>query len=251
MSTKKRRERQFLDIVLSADPIAAPSEIIERERPDFVIKYPSETIGVEITQLYRRPTSRGSRLWEGACESVLEAATRWWEWRQLPPVHVSVTFDKDTPFPKSSWAFWGEFLGTLVHDIVPEPGGQSVPGPGPEWLVADVELPVEIKMVMVSHTGSSCSNWTLGTGGAVHPLDISAVQDAIDAKEPLIDVYRIAAPVTWLIIAFDRFRYSSDFGITDSPALDATYTTSMDRIFLVPRGDSEFYELDRRPPDAV
>ena len=255
MSTsKKPRERMWLSTVLSADEINTPREVIDHERPDFLLKYENSVVGVEVTVLHRPDPSRGSRSWEGACESVLKMAEDVWHNRSLPPVHVSVSFNKNSRFPKNRREPWGGRLVELVDKALPEPGCQSVIGVGPPHLIAPIEPPPEVESMIVTRLESivptrvgrkRTSVWTLSTGGALPRLEVSTLREVISKKDRLVPIYRSSADFIWLIIGLDRYRYSSDYTFRDSPALDADYDSRFERVFLVPRGGGKhFFELN-------
>lgn len=163
MRTKtKKVERCFLDLLLSGEGIPKPAAIIPWERPDFLLQYTSEAVGVEVTLLCRTPEQRNSRRWEGACEGVLEAARRVWEGRGLRPVLVSVTFNNNRAmFPKSSWAEWGQRLAAVVGQNLPEPGRHVLLGLGALDHQAALAVPPEVHTIIVHPTVGANSRWTL------------------------------------------------------------------------------------------
>jgi hypothetical protein len=247
----KKFERRFLDILLSGEGIPKPAAFTHRDRPDFLLQYTSGAVGVEVTGLCRPPEQRNSRLWEGACEGVLEAARRVWESRGLRRVLVNVTFNNNRAmFPKSSWAEWGQRLAAVVEQNLPEPGRHVLLGLGDLDQQAALALPPEVHTIFVQPTISANSRWTLATSGAIYPLSHATLQDVIRGKNARVPAYRLVAPTLWLIVAINDFYLSSEFDLeSSSEALDGSFETTFDRVFLVPAGKGVFYELDRYPPE--
>ena len=99
---KKENEQYYLERLLkslsNATEISSTISIEPQERPDFLLIHDSTVIGVEVTQLFHGPLDPGSRQWEGDCLRVLEAAKLAWDSTSLPPLQVSVTFNKDSFF---------------------------------------------------------------------------------------------------------------------------------------------------------
>ena len=94
---KKRIERRSLNLLLFADGFAAPLQVEERERPDFLVCYEDRSVGVEITEVMKNPQMRGSRAWEGNAGAVLVAAESEWESRGLSPVGPARVFGVGFP----------------------------------------------------------------------------------------------------------------------------------------------------------
>ncbi len=148
---RKTIERRFLDTVLSVIDKGFPFEVTDDEEPDFMLRFGADCVGVEVTCLYHPPTSRGSRAWEGACEGVLKAAQELWKTKDLPRVHVSVSFNKDVYFPKHRWAKVAEKLVACVQQALPSVGGGAVVGLGaPPWLAVNVDRPTEVDHIIIS-----------------------------------------------------------------------------------------------------
>lgn len=247
--SKKHSEKQFLKLVLSAEGIPQPISIAESEEPDFLLAYEDHVAGVEVTQLYRPQRDKGSRTWEGACEGVLRYAARHWEKHNLPPLHISVTFNKHCSFPKLSQQNWGESLVSIVRQALPLSRGQAVIGVGPEHLLVPINTPSEFVSIIITQAESQQAWWTLSTGGAISQLSRELVQAAIKKKDALVPKYRLVANVLWLIIGIDKFRYSADYSLSESSIVNEPFPSAFDRVFLVPNATGLFYEL--WPPNSA
>ena len=241
---KKRIERRSLNLLLSADGFAAPLQVEERERPDFLVCYEDRSVGVEITEVMKNPQMRGSRAWEGNAGAVLVAAESEWESRGLSPVSVAVTFDKGATLAKTQRPHLAARIVALVAQVMPLPGQQKVLGIGPEHLRVDAEVPTEVRTIIVGPTESRRSSWTLSTGGSIRPLSRDLLVQAISQKDALVPEYRKAAPELWLVLTCDLYRYSSSFDLSDATALDGAFETAFDRIYFIPIGHSHIFELE-------
>ena len=119
LADKKKRERAFLSKLLAAVELAEQARVAERESPDFLVTTPDRRIGIEVTEIYRDKGDRIDRFWEGACESVIEAAQRCWLEADLPTVHVNIAFATSARFPKSEWSNWGRRVVGMVQAALP------------------------------------------------------------------------------------------------------------------------------------
>jgi hypothetical protein len=245
MNAKKRRERVFLDHLLRALGAPRPSTITPGERPDFHLVYENESVGVEVTQLFRSPTEPGSREWEGTCNAVLEAARRALEAERLPPRHFSVTFDKRRRFRKADYSASGQLLANVARQMIDDPRPNVVAGigAGPYHSIT-VELPAGVQIMIMNETQRDTSWWTPSTGGAVGEIDPKIIAAAIAGKEGSLAAYRQVAPKVWLILGLDDFTYSGMMQVDGAPALDRSFSTAFDRVFLVPRSGPALWELD-------
>lgn len=87
---KKTIERLFLNAVLSVIDKVSRYHVTDGEKPDFVVRFGTTCVGVEVTRLHHPPRSRGPRAWERPCEAVLKAAQGLWETKGLPSVLVNI-----------------------------------------------------------------------------------------------------------------------------------------------------------------
>ena len=97
---KKRQERCFIKQAMQACPSLFPSgELVKCERPDWLLKTGSETIGIEVTQLFQHSQKRGGftpQSYDGDVKKVVCRAKELYHEMGGAPVGVNVnptTFD--------------------------------------------------------------------------------------------------------------------------------------------------------------
>ena len=233
LADKKRRERAYVSKLLEAVGLAEQARVTERESPDFLVTTPDRRIGIEVTEIYRDKGDRKDRRWEGACESVIEAAQHCWLKADLPTVHVSIAFAASARLPKSEWSNWGRRAVEMVQAALPEEGKQSVIGRGPQHLLSALTPPAEIEQIIITrptHQGTE-TFFSHSVSNSIGRLSTDKVQSRINAKNERLTVYEQVAAEWWLIIGYDRLRISSSFTIPDD-ILEHVYESSFDKLFL-------------------
>src|SRR5688572_14815551 len=92
--TKKDVERWQLQRFLAVTAEFLSSEVIDSEEPDFIIRTPARRMGIELTQLFRRPSEGEAPLQEGEAlrRRICELAQNRFELEGGPYHQVYVTF---------------------------------------------------------------------------------------------------------------------------------------------------------------
>jgi hypothetical protein len=85
--TKKQCERFWLDLLLELTGVS-PSEVVERERPDFALTLDGRRIGVEVTDL----CDPQLEMHDSLSTRIIDKASKEFTAAGGPPLDVSVAF---------------------------------------------------------------------------------------------------------------------------------------------------------------
>ena len=126
---KKRQEKCFVEQAMKACPSLFPSgELIKCERPDFLLKTDSETIGIEVTQIFQQKGGKFTpQSYDGDVEKVVCCAKkRYYEMGGVPVnVRVYPTTFEDRKIDKKCMV---ESLACFVKKTLPRrANGQFLP----------------------------------------------------------------------------------------------------------------------------
>lgn len=201
---KKAQERELLERARLVYQGFPGGELIAGEGadgkgPDFV--FPTERLGVEVTQLFREPTGRtvAPRERESFQEDVVRRAQQVHAQRGEPAVHVTVYFSDETINGLNSVA-WS--LADYVRTHAPHPLGADLP---PGFQSVDV-YPAR---------GGEAGRWLgLGSSDAVL-LTRDLVAARVVEKNGRLPMYRAKADTVWLLVAATLMPLSSSFIVPD------------------------------------
>jgi len=205
-------------------------EVQSHERPDFLVRGPGNTIGIELTQLFRpgesgtQPLQEGERLREYVCDT----ARRIYEQAGGVNVDVTVSFSHDTTLRMNRVRAVAEHLSRTVRTLsVPERSHVRI-----EYDCDNRELfPDEIIGIRVANFGPEITTlWRPGEAGFVPDTAADQLQTEITRKAVLYQVYRRACNEAWLVLVADGFSISTMFSLTVA-AQSAVYEGPFERIY--------------------
>lgn len=240
--TKKQIERHHLEGFRTAFSYFPPGEIAPTEEPDFLIHADTGTIGIEITELYRKSTGKvPMQATESTREKILDRARTMYAERGCPIVRVSVRFGDLLGFPTSRIDEVADRIAALVADDVPD-GYDSIEIEN-SW--EDLErFPGELNGLQIRRLhGASRSQWSAPIAEFMPSVTITNIQGTIDEKNQRLASYRRQATEMWLLIVHSLpHRASSMFDIEEA-VLMHRFVTEFDRIFLFNKFDGDVVEL--------
>ena len=239
---KKDRERWFVQHFLRCLPDCPSGELVDHESPDFLIRSPSQTIGLEVRELFHPGEPHGGSIQaqEALRRQVLEACRDLYDRNGGAPAHFSVHFQPRSELHKSqvealAWAIV-ERVGPLrlsTHELVQ---------------LDDYEaLPPEIAAIhCVGLTGEG-SDWSDPGATWVPTLEAMDIAREIAAKEVKLDAYRTSSEEMWLLLAADGLRLSGMIEMSPA-ALSETYATRFSQVWVFQLGDDKVHQLRTSAP---
>jgi hypothetical protein len=229
---KKGRERFHFDIVKQQVEEFPVGDVIEGERPDFVVRGANGTVGFEVTQQYMKAAGGGQslRAQESEKSIVVEMARKLYEQLKLPPLEVHFLFGNSGPFEKSKRELLSTQLARLVQSHIP-PSGTAV-SIGNDFSERS-DMPDEIAYVSIGSFDSVTHNhWSAGDSGFVQEDFIEELQHTIDGKNATIESYCDKCDSCWLIIVADGSGPSSFFQPSEK-TIAHVYDSKFDRTYFV------------------
>ena|SRR5215212_6442586 len=241
---KKQVERYYLDTFRDVCGEFPAGEVIDTEEPDFLIKINDELLGVELTELYRKPTNPGRPMQavENITDAIVQEACSIHHAADGPVLTVRVNFDlssKRVGKPQRS-----ELASKLAAFVLKTP----VEVDSSADLQNDYEdlstFPEEITRIRIQRNRfRSRALWTVPRAAFIPRLDAQLVQHRINEKNQRVSVYRTKSHQVWLLMVHTlHFSLASTFEYS-SEALDHTYESYFDRTFLLNVFDRRLHEL--------
>lgn len=243
--TKKDIERWHLSRFQEAYPDFPSGVVHPDERPDFRVEG-SDTIGIEMTQLFRDAPegTQPMREIEQLRKMITERAAGCFRAAGGPHLDVFVSFSENVRLTRALVPSVAERLAALVQLKLPEPDQYVFIEY--DWLNRDI-VPDEILSVRIarfSHTDRSV--WQPSNGGYIPDIEPGHIQAAIRRKVSNLATYRRTCEEVWLVIVADGFGISSTFSLTDV-AQQHTYSSPFDRTIYFENFSRRAYDLKTQP----
>ena len=234
---KKQRERQYIDALIATLWPSTKVACQPSESPDWLITFPHQLVGVEVTEL---PDSTFRPI-EGREEKVIAKAIEVAEKRNFPPSHVRVGFSRGQSIPHTQVDPLALALAECVQSQYDATQHVQYEVPMKSPLLPYIDL--------VSISSSSVErghNWRDLRANKIRDLEIQAIQSALDSKAEKVSVYKSKCTESWLVIGAEG-SYSSSAFRTGGRAIGARYRTEFNRAFYVNLTGIEVKELTLCP----
>jgi hypothetical protein len=197
-----------------------------REKPDALIASEGGLIGVEVTVLSEETPREAvnTHKWRAEGSRLLEATRRAFEAKNQAQVIVNIAMRSDWKPPNRKAS--AQFALDLAHLV-----DQTLVSP-PAWPrnVEPYELHdphPDVEWIYIARSTSS-SYWAPSIAGETHFASAEDIGHTIARKESLVEIYRQAAPKTWLLIDCDVFGQGVALDVPRSPF---QVPTAFDRVF--------------------
>ncbi|HEY5346478.1 MAG TPA: hypothetical protein VIK62_09060 [Verrucomicrobiae bacterium] len=201
--------------------------IFPDEKPDFLIKDANEIVGVEITGFYRETASKTQRPLqqrEGLRNRIIALAKSIYDGKELPSVYVTIQFDLNFYCGKSEVQRIAERFADLTEQSL------SNLAEGKVWKIYDIQLK-GVHSLSVEKREWQKSDWTAPLVSFLPTANPQQIQEILDEKNILCEVYRKKCNKIWLVIIMDRFK-SSSFSLIPEMVSEHFYTHNFDSAFL-------------------
>lgn len=236
----KEIERFYLQQFLESIQIDV-TQIIDYERPDFLITSKAQTYGVEITNLKQKNNSSiagdNRKIVRNACNIAIK--------NTLEPIDIHVWFyDSKANNVQKYIKDASDYLYSLILDsisIIKKANGHSVEIPCTDNHFSFCQI--------TAHWHSIDGNrwldhhrWETEEPGFVSKNFANFLQAEISKKNRKITEYRKASPICWLIIVVDRSKMDEHF---DYSYMDQTisYQSNFEKTYFFDLCERKIYDL--------
>ena len=263
----KEYEKWLVEQAMQVCPSLFPlGELIEHERPDLLLKAASETIGIEVTQLFQLSQKRGKFTPQGYDSEVAKvvclAKERYREMGGTPVnVHVYPTTFGGGKINKSRMA---DSLACFVKRHYR--AGQTTSFSWRSGIT--VNSHEQCRLVTCNQCIRRCietpegftygsmfppsehlpdDKWWVGSGLVNVPqLNYKDVESTIKQKNEKLAGYRTSTDRVWLLVAIDLFPMSASLEVPRS--VEAwSFSSDFDKVLLYSREDTRVFELGPCP----
>jgi hypothetical protein len=238
---KKELERWQLERFKETCPSFPQGEIIESERPDFLIENSAGKFGIELTQLYRNDsdTALPPQATESLRKQIVDRAHGLYKEAGGPPLWVTVYFSLVSELRKS---LVPELANRIADLVAATPVGID----SRIELEADGDVPdfpdeidsIHIRRLPILTEGF----WNTWSVGFIPTYGPDQLQKIIDKKEKNISSYLDRCEAIWLVIVVGGFAISSTVNFGDD-VYNQSYTSAFDRVFVFENAGEKSFEL--------
>lgn len=240
-SQKKRLERAFAIEFLRLVGVKETIDPLHNESPDVLVRRYSNTLGVEVTQIYTGTNSQGiSRITiEGGWDLVLSHLEQLAKDHQLPGMHADFFFDANYHVPKSNSKAMAHELLKLIENNLPEKESTYRMPHGyyglPKGLLGfSIDRLIDYRPSLFTFADSI---W-------VPYLSEDQIMEVISKKESLRTNYLKNCDEIWLLIVLYGGRASGLVEITES-ITSTMYQYKFDNVFLFDAITERIWKLNR------
>jgi hypothetical protein len=237
---QKRVERYYLDQARKVSSILPLGEVTAAERPDFLIHAEDGVIGIEVTELCdQRPRS-----FAGKQQLVVRRAKqRYIAASGSVPVDVTVAFA-----PQAEGIPGGElivYLAAFVSENRERFLSRTIKEPYFDHSKGFIHIGIHSTLPGEDPTG----RWQGIAAFAKTVAPEELLKEYIAEKNDRVPVYRLSAPVVWLLLVSDQFLGAGELYTRPEDLARWRFDFDFDKVLLLTReiGDegSEVHELQR------
>lgn len=240
-AAKKRLERLRLERFRSQFAAFPAGELIAGEEPDFLVRGPTRTIGIELTELHREVPAgtQAPQAQESLRRRIAERAEALHVARGHPHLHAYIHFS-GVKLSKRGVEPLAQALAGLIAETIPCPA---------ESLRIEVDyanldrLPGEISSITTYNLPGAERSFfsTPGSTWMAH-LQPGDVERALKSKDEKYRTYREKCDEAWLVIGCNGEFMSTWFEGVDAAAA-FELPTPFDRVFVMSYFDQMLVEL--------
>jgi hypothetical protein len=237
VNLKKLRETAYMEEARRASPIFPRGELVPQEKPDFLLRTESGTIGIEITELCREaPRAEGGRL-----SKVADGAKAIYNgMANAQTVDVSAAFSEQAESVRSN-----DLTNSLAEFVY-----RNRENRGSSFTLTR-DLPngyCDVGIYEPSKRIDPTGHWH-----AVQVFDGVLVtkellESRIEEKNQRLREYRLSAPTMWLLIVNDQFLGPGEVYAHPEQLAEWKFAFDFEKVLLFsrePGGTGEVIELQR------
>jgi hypothetical protein len=241
-SAKKMLERYFLDVFKKLLPDFPEGEIMESEKPDFLINTAKDRVGIELARIFQEQSESGSSLREEEenIRNIINKACIIYERQRLHPLYVNITFNRIRSKQK-------DHLNQLAHEIAKFVMTHIPPVNDPCFIRNSEQfrsiLSDEIDSVAIGRFNSLSKNsWGTTEAGFIPENIVTHLQQLINRKNKNIESYHLKCDKCWLLVVAESARISSSFTPSETVKTNEYYSL-FERTFYVDVALDNYFEL--------
>ena len=243
-ANKKEIERYYLNTFREVCADFPADDVSDSEEPDFLVKVDEGILGIEITELYHKPSRPGRPMQavENLTETIVEEASSIHRAAGGPALNVRVDFELSAKrIGSAKRTELASKLAALVLKTPVEVDGYAELENNYEDLST---FPEEITRIRIQRNRfRSRSVWSVPRAAFIPLLDAQLVQHRIDEKNQRVPVYRRKSNEVWLVMVHTlHFSLASTFEYSRE-TLDHAYESYFDRTFLLNVFNRRLHEL--------
>jgi len=242
----KAEERYYLDLCLKLRPEMLVTDIQDTEAPDFLASHEGQRIGIELVRFHFKDQKLPSpAAFENYRNQLGKKLREEHAARDIPAVHVSVHLAHEQVLLSRSTrnALATQLLAFVAANLPAENCSAEF-----EWSTLSSELSeMGVHAIHVLRRKALTKPfWGFPHSAFVPESTADRVQTVINDKAPNVAAYRRRAEKLWLVIVSGTQGLQSIVD-ADAGALNATYTSQFDRLFLLRTFGGTVHELKRHP----
>jgi hypothetical protein len=235
LNRKKRVESHYMDEARRASSIFPSGELIQHERPDFLLQTDGMTIGIEVTELCgQEPRAEAGRL----AKVLDKARERYGRLPNAKPVDVIVVFSGQAQ--NMSFEALTKSLSEFVYVR------QDNKGPGFTGNLPSGYRHIGIHARMGEMNESGRWRGVRAFDTAVAPKQL--IESRIAEKNLRLPDYRLSAAEIWLLIVNDQFLGPGEVYARPENLAEWAFVFDFEKVLLFsrePGGNGEVIELRR------
>jgi len=228
---KKRIEKRYMEEARRACSVFPKGELVPHEKPDFLLKTASGTIGIEVTTLCREGPRRTSRRLEKVLERAKGSYTRF----GAEPVDVSVAFA-----PQAENADHRKLTKSLVDFVHAHRKSRGS---------FRRDLPEGLCHIGIHTPREPTGRWYSGRGFVTAVASKELLESRVAEKNKSVPEYRRSASDVWLLIINDQFLGPGEVQVRSEDLAEWEFSFDFGKVLLFsrePDSNGEVFELRRR-----
>ena len=237
MSIIGNKEREKHIFAIFRDKYGLSGEFVHGDNPDFTGPFNENTLGVEITEIYRPSKSKRKTIRESEIikERIVSRSRDRANECGLPPLRVSVIFSGNMKYSRE--AELTEALFEIVKNNCPESGNRI-----------DLDfysgISLDFTKIFISNwPGAKIPVWFAMESGFINTDFSDEIQQIIDSKAKKITQYLTKCEKCWLIIAALGVSASNFYEISEKMT-KVFYRSPFEKVFFVQVFDKTMKELN-------
>ena len=231
---KKVKERNCLERFRQAYPGFPQGPIEDSERPDFLVRSPGRTVGIDVVDYVRgqgpKDGSPELRL-EKLGERIAAEAGRAWAERRGDPVDIWFFFRPDALPDKASVRALVSSLVEFVSSNTPPANSGAVEFHDTQLAGGTLEGVVD-RVRILRRPGAESSLWMYTPKASFISVAQEEIQRLIDNKSGLVDAYLRKCHSVWLLIVAYWGSSLARSGRPFDDAQDHTFHSRFERVFF-------------------
>ncbi|MEZ5284331.1 MAG: hypothetical protein R2712_05885 [Vicinamibacterales bacterium] len=238
----KRLERWYLEQLKSELPDFPTGEVEPGESPDFVVREPEGSVGIEITVFHRAPAhgERPHQELQSLKDGVVDLARRMHHESGGPALYVTVFFHEPIAFNKRS----AQSVAAAIAGAVSQTAVPSSIGDGSRSVAWD-HLPDGVVAITIYASVDGADRlWSADAGGWVAPVTANEIDVVLRGKQSMLTIARTKCRRVWLVVVNDVFSRAAPVELSDE-ARHHLYPYGFNRVFWLDAHAPAITELKR------